>query len=105
MLSVQEAGELQTVMNNDKTDSTFTEMERNKEDLLPSAVWVALDFGHIAAPKYFKLTASLPINVSFGGGSVMNNVKSVEIDWEIGTITVDSTSATEVTKLDFIVIE
>jgi len=104
-LSVQDSWEVQTSLKNSETISDFTEIERNKQDLLPGAVWEVLDFWHITSPKYIKLTATESVNVSFWGGSVMNNVSIIEIKWEIGTITVDNTSTTEVSKLDFIVME
>jgi hypothetical protein len=104
-LEVQENWEAISELSFSQTISTFNEFERNVQNIAAWAVAEPLDMGHIAAPKYIKLKASVPVHVIFSTGTVLNNVTNLEIWGEIVGISVTNSSAAEESRIDFIVAE
>jgi len=90
-----------TILNNEWTFAV-EEYERNKQTIAIGATAVPLDFWHVTAPTYIKLTASVPVNITMWWNT-LNNVSTFEVKWEIWAITLDNSSSSEVSIIDFII--
>jgi len=102
-LEVKSMTELLSSFNSSQTVTTYTQYERNLQVLPMGATWVVLDYGHVTAPKYIKLKASIPVDIIIWAETFIN-CSTFEMMGDVPAISVTNSSGSEESVVDFIVL-